>query len=434
MRQILLVIDSLDIGGAERHLVDLATCLDERGYGVEVACSAAGPLADELGERSIPLHVLCAAKVKRRTDARFALALRRLVAARRPDLVHAHLYASANAAALATVGTGIPLVVTDQTEAPWRSWHARLASRWVYRRAARVIAVSEAIRECLGEGYGVPAEKIAVVRNSVTPPPDDGRRGAPRPGGPVVGTVARLQPEKGLCFLLDAVPAIAAEVPGVRFVLVGDGPLRGELREQARRLGVEERVEFLGNRADARRLLDGFDVLVLPSISEGTPLTIVESMLAGVPVVASGVGGIPEQLDDGRTGLLVPPGDAHALARAVTRTLTEPGLAGELASAARAWARVELGHERMVERIESVYREAAGGAATPPRKMPASISRRGPSSTSSRAAPSPASRATTAQASARSGGRSTEWASEETTQASRRVATMRSAASRASRP
>ena len=362
-RRILLAIDSLQHGGAERHVVDLAVALHRRGDDVEVACSADGPLAAELREHGVPVHVAMPRLVKRRTSLRYAWALRRLVRRTRPDVVHAHLYASAAAAAIATVGTDVPLVVCEQTEAPWRSRRARVMSRWVYRRARVVVAVSEAIRDLLEDGFGVLPAKVALVRNSVTPvPADAAARDGARP--PTIGTIARLHPEKGLHHLLEAAPRIAAAVPGARFAVVGDGPLRAELEAAAREHGVADRVEFLGARDDARRLMAGFDLLVLPSISEGTPLTIVEAMLAGLPVVASAVGGIPEQVVDGVTGLLVPPRDPDALAAAATRVLSDPELARRLGEAGRARAEAEFSHATTIRRIDAVYARAVGASRT----------------------------------------------------------------------
>jgi hypothetical protein len=177
--------------------------------------------------------------------------------------------------------------------------------------------------------------------------------------GPTVGTIARLHPEKGIEFLLDAAPQIAAAVPDVRFVLVGEGPLRDDLEARAQRVGVADRVAFVGPRDDARRLISSFDVLALPSISEGTPLTIVEAMLAGVPVVASAVGGIPEQIEDRETGFLVGPADADALAQAVTQALTDETLRHSVTRLARARAETEFSHEDLIERTAAVYATAA---------------------------------------------------------------------------
>src|SRR3954453_16013908 len=153
---VVLVIDSLDGGGAERYVVDLAIALRRRCWPVEVACSTGGVRARALVDAGVPVSILLGKLVKRRVSRRYERALRRLIEDRRPALVHAHLYASAAAAAQATRDLAVPLAVTEHTEAPWRGRRARAVSREVYRRADRVVAVSTAIRDVLVEEYGVP--------------------------------------------------------------------------------------------------------------------------------------------------------------------------------------------------------------------------------------------------------------------------------------
>lgn len=421
MRRTLLVIDSLQTGGAERHLVDLACALRAAGETVVVAASARGPLAKELDAAGVPLHVLTPTLVKRRFSLRFALALRGLLAREEFDLVHAHLYAASAAAALAVAGRGVPLVVTEQTEAPWRGRRARLVSRLVYRRADRIVAVSSAIRRCITSEFGVPPAKVAIVRNAVH------ARGGGRPARnahPTVGVVARLQPEKGIDVLLRSVERIADAVPDVRFEIVGAGPLRDELESLSTRLGAAERVAFLGERTEARELLPRFDALVLPSRAEGTPLTIVESMLAGTPVVATAVGGIPDQVVHGVTGLLVAPEDSDALARATVAVLRDRQLAERLTRAARRRAEEEFSHSAMLASLEAVYDEVA----------PHRTRRRGRSSTSSVAIPEPSRVASASRAGPSSGGRVREWASEATSTESPSAAIRAHEAEQTARP
>jgi glycosyltransferase involved in cell wall biosynthesis len=421
VRSVLLTIDSLQTGGAERHLVDLACALHRRGDSVTVAASAGGPLERELADLGVPVRVVMPAMVKRRASLRYGLALRSLVRSGRYDLVHAHLYASAVASAIAVAGRGTPLVVTDQTEAPWRSRRACLVSRIVYRRAARIVAVSSAIRRQLTREFGVPAEKVAVVHNSVTAPPvADARTN----GRPTVGVVARLQPEKGIDVLLRVVDDVAREVPEVRFRVVGDGPLRVPLERLARKLGVAERVEFLGERRDVRDLLPTFDALVMPSRSEGTPLTIVESMFAGTPVVATAVGGIPDQIENGVTGVLVPPEDGRALAAATASVLRDRSLAARLAKTARAHAELAFSHSTMVAKLEAVYAEAT----------PSSSSERGRASTRSAATAAPRRLAIASWAGPSSGGRVREWASEATSREASSAAIRAQEAEQTARP
>ena len=360
----LLVVDSLDVGGAERHVADLALALGHGGHGPEVACSVAGPFSARLDGAGVPVRPLVGRLVKRRASAAYAHRLRRLVRGGRFDLVHAHVYASTVAAAVATLGAGIPLVVTEHTEASWQGPGARLLNGWVCRRARRVIAVSEAIRRRAIERDRVPPEQVTVVLNSVAPaaapyhsPPDipDGLRGRP-----LVGVVARHQPEKGVQTFLKAAARVALRFPEVRFLVVGDGPLRGELEFLAERVGLSERVYFLGFRSDAASIMRSLDVLVVPSRTEGSPLVTLEAMAAGVPVVASAVGGIPDQIRHESEGLLVPSGDPVALSDALLRLLGDPGFGRALGEAGRLRAATEFGYATMLRRIEAVYRAALG--------------------------------------------------------------------------
>jgi len=223
-----------------------------------------------------------------------------------------------------------------------------------------VIAVSSPIRGHLLQRYGVPPEKISFIPNAVIPAsgrepgttstlPDERRE------GPLVGVVARLQPEKGVANFLKAAARVSPAYPVARFLVVGDGPLREELLCLADRLGLRERVRFLGHRADARELVGLLDVLVVPSLTEGTPLIVLEAMVAGVPVVASDVGGIPDQVRHDREGLLVPPDDTIALGDALLRLLRDPDRARRLGEAGRRRAGFEFSHAVMVRKIEAVY-------------------------------------------------------------------------------
>ncbi len=366
--RLLLVVDSLDVGGAERYVVDLALALRRKGYEVTVACSVAGPLSEPLEGAGIPVRPLLDRLVKRRVGLSYARELRRLLRGGRFDLVHAHVYASAAAAAIATLGTGVPLVVTEHTEAPWRSRRARLLSRWIYRRAEQVIAVSSEICRLLIEGYAVPPGRVTFVPNAVVPVPDV-PLGETSPGspakretgwreGPLIGRVARLQPEKGMDTFLRAAARVAPLFPEANFLVIGDGPLREELVALAERLDLGRRVHFLGYRSDARALIGLLDVLVVSSLSDGAPLVILEAMGAGVPVVASAVGGIPDQIRHDREGLLVPPGDPVALGDALLCLLREPTYARRLGEAGRRRAVSEFGYATLLRRVEVVYRAA----------------------------------------------------------------------------
>jgi glycosyltransferase involved in cell wall biosynthesis len=360
--RLLLVVDSLEVGGAERQVAELALALEREGHEVTVACSVAGDLSGALEEAGIPVRPLLGRLAKRRLSPAYAWRLRRLLRSERFDLVHAHVYASVAAAALATLGTGVSLVITEHTEASWQTWRARLVSRWVYRRAERVIAVSTPIRRRLIERDGVPPDLIAVVPNAVAsasePRPD------PLPAGlhdrPLVGVIARLQPEKGVANFLMAAARVAPLFPETHFVIAGDGPLRQELAVLAEDLGLGGRVHFLGFRSNAAALMQSLDVLVIPSLTEGSPLVTLEAMAAGTPVVASGVGGIPDQVRHDKEGLLVPSGDPDAIGDALVALLRDPDRARCLGEAGRRRAASRFSHATMVGQIEDVYREVLG--------------------------------------------------------------------------
>jgi len=194
----------------------------------------------------------------------------------------------------------------------------------------------------------VSSDLVSLIPNAVIPASDDppDLTGTLPDGwleGLLVGVIARLQPEKGVADFLKAAVHVSKISPQVRFLVVGDGPLREELLALAKRIGVEKRVRFLGHRTDAWALVGLMEVLVVPSVTEGSPLIVLEAMAAGVPVVASAVGGIPDQIRHDKEGLLVPPGD--------------PGALGE---AGRRRAASEFAHPTMVRRIEDVYRDALG--------------------------------------------------------------------------
>ncbi len=359
-RHVLLVVDSLQCGGAERYVVDLALTLRRQGVGVSVACSVAGPFAAELEAAAVPVHALMPALVKRRFSPAFAARLRRLIRTQRIDLVHAHIYASATASAAALARTPVSLVLTEHTEAPWRGRTDRWISRVAYLRADHIVAVSTPIRDDLCTRFGVAPERVTYVPNAIpeirTPlaeplPAADG-------GALLIGRVARLEPEKGIDRFIHAAAAIGERAPRAEFLVVGEGPLEDDLRRLARELGIADRVHFLGRRDDARAVIERLDLLAVSSITDGSPLVVLEAMSAGVPVVATATGGLPDQIEHGVNGLLVPPGDAPALAAAMLRLIDDLDEARRFADAGRRRFAAEFSYDAMVGRVLRAYAAA----------------------------------------------------------------------------
>lgn len=360
--RILMVVDSLQVAGGERHAVDLACALVERGHTVAVACASGGALQHVLARNYIPVHVLLDRAVKRRVSVRFALQLRQVLDDHHMDLVHAHMYASAAAGALAVAGRAVPFVTTEHSQAGWRGAVNRQVSRSVLGRAGACIAVSSGIRQRLIQVDRVQASRVFTIANTVLPAVHGGKFPAGLVHGEhsLVGVVARLQPEKGVGVFLEAAVHIQRVRPDCRFVIVGDGPLRERLERRAHELDLCDRTQFLGFREDATAIMSLLDVLVVPSLSEGTPLVVLEAMMAGIPIVASCVGGIPQQIRHCHEGLLVPSRDPHALAQACLALLNAPGLAQRLALEAQQRSIQEFDHGTMVDRIEGVYHRVLG--------------------------------------------------------------------------
>jgi glycosyltransferase involved in cell wall biosynthesis len=341
-------------------VIGLAAGLKRRGHDVTIACSTAGPLAPEVVASGIALRTLSEHLVKRRVSISYTRLLTELVGKGRFDLVHAHMHASAAAAAVACAHIDVPVVITEHSEATWRDDRAWRTSRSAYRRADHVIAVSASIGRRLAGVDRVPSRRVTTIRNAiplsgkVSGEPDPFKRRL-APGDLIIGTVARLVPEKGVaCFLLAAAEVLR-ELPIARFVVIGDGPLRGQLVASAEKLGLSARVRFLGARVDGPQLIAELDVLAVPSLSnEGTPLVTLEALSAGVPVVASSVGGIPEQVRGFERVALVPPGDVVALARAL---IEMAGVARRRAASTSRGREILLlpGHEAMVRDTEAIY-------------------------------------------------------------------------------
>jgi glycosyltransferase involved in cell wall biosynthesis len=366
----MFVLTSAVRGGVEEVVLGLAQRLDPS----EFRLSLAGPpgLLDSLAPdlAGVPIEAL-AVEAESWTHAREVRRLAAFMRRVRPHVVNPHLFRSTVIAAPLARATGIPAVVeTYHGREAWRQGWLRgrfIADRLVTRLVTRVIAVSRGAADFLVHGKGYPARKVVVIPNGrdltrfVPGAHRDGVRkelGLDR-DAPVVGVVGRLETQKGHVYLLDAWPAIVRRHPDARLLVVGEGSLREELLNQARDLGITDSVIFTGFRSDVPRILDAIDILALPSLHEGMPLTVIEAAGAGRAVVATAVDGTPEVVLDGRTGHLVPPLDPPALARALLALLGDPDAVTRMGREAHRWAHERFDIEAHVEATARVYREAA---------------------------------------------------------------------------
>ncbi|MFL5617306.1 MAG: glycosyltransferase [Gemmatimonadaceae bacterium] len=355
--------DSEAFGGTERALLQLLSGLDRarwRPLLFHADAPGAAQLADEARALGVPTHAVpVAARAVRGIGSIGPLvrALRR----ERAAVFHAHqiwslscrygIVAAACARVRARVATAQlfvempPLLGIDLQHA--------LLTRCLHRH----VAVSRFVESRLRDRFHVRPEKIVVIPNAATAGgtvnPVSRSELAISDTGPIVLTVARLDAQKGLTHLLDA----AAAIPHASFAIAGEGPDRAALEERAITLGVSDRVRFLGHRPDVPALLAAADLFVLPSLYEGLPLAALEAMAAGVPVIATAVGGTDEVVRDGETGTLVPPANPAALAAAIARALADRESASRLALSARSLVSREYSVASMVGSVSRLYEE-----------------------------------------------------------------------------
>lgn len=324
--------------------------------------AAEGPLQGAMRALGTPTFAL---GVARRAQYPWAI-LRLAWLLRRADVsvLHAHCFDPTFVGLLAARIAGIPFVFTrhhsDHNLRLGKHWHTRLDA-WCARHADRVIAVSEATRRIMTDVEHVPGHKVVTVYNGaellLTPPAaslETLRRGLGLDDEVVCLMMARLHEEKGHLVLFDALPGVLPHVGSLAVLLAGDGPHRQRLESEVRRRGLDSVVRFLGRRQDISELISLSSVVVLPSLAESFGFAALEAMSLGRPVVASTAGGLPEVVVDGRTGLLVPTGDAEALALALSRIIKDQEWALALGEEGRRRAAL-FTVERMMRGYEAVY-------------------------------------------------------------------------------
>lgn len=314
-------------------------------------------------------------------NLRTVVALARHMRQIRCDIVHSHLWSADVLAGVAARLAGVPVRIAtvhgSYFEVTQETGVSRLRKRVmskVFRTAYalydRVIAVSKAVCRDLASrpGIKVPPEKIEVIPNcldhrkldEIASDPSLRLRLDLKPNAPIVSTIANFVPVKGHRWLIEAMPVVVKHVPDVTFVLYGSGNERAATQRWVREAGVEANVRFLDQlAAGALEVLALSDVVVVPSLSEGFGLVVLEACSLAKPVVATAVGGIPEILEDHETGLLVPPRDSEALATAILSVLKDPGLGRRVGEAGRRHVRSEFPVERMLRDTEALYACAA---------------------------------------------------------------------------
>ncbi|MCH7679176.1 glycosyltransferase [candidate division KSB1 bacterium] len=368
---LLHIVNGFAIGGGELKLLELVKNLVEKRadkYTVTV-CSVGqgGTLQPEFERLGIKVFVI---EKKHKFDISQVFKVCRIIKQEQIDLVQTTLFYADVIGALAAKLTGVDAVISwDTVSHPPDSHETRLRHKLSYqlcmRFVKRIVAVSEGVKKYLVEDRKIASKKIVIIHYGIDLSLFKSRNGfldkrkRSELGLPdhkiVIGTVARLEIQKGHRYLIAAAPEIINKFSNVVFVFAGDGTLRQELETQVNELGLQENFRFLGFRKDVKELLFAFDVFVLPSLFEGLPNVILEAMASGRPIVATAVDGTPELIEHNETGLLVPPKSPHALQEQILNLLENEEKGSKLGRQAKEMAKQKFSFDQQFRKFEEVY-------------------------------------------------------------------------------
>jgi glycosyltransferase involved in cell wall biosynthesis len=362
---VLFVNNSMAMGGIETMIRDFALGLRADGFRPAVAVfQPGGQLAEQLTGQGVPVTNLAK---RDGLDLGLVGRLRRHIRDIGASVVHCHNYSAWLYSTLATWGLpGVRLVHSEHSRVlplPRRRW----LERQLARRTHAVVAVSADVARCLVRDIGVAPERVCLVANGIDlarfkPDPalragERARLGLPE-AAIAFGILARLVPVKDHATLLQAFALAAQRLPQAHLVIAGDGPCRPALELQARDLDLQDRIHFLGEVRDGERVLNALDVYMLSSVDEGMNLTLLEAMGTGLPAIATRVGGNPEVVQDGSTGLVVPPSQPQAMAEAMVRLAEDPVLRQRLARQARERVAAAFSQQVTLQAYVALYRGA----------------------------------------------------------------------------
>jgi glycosyltransferase involved in cell wall biosynthesis len=359
--RVLYLSHAFMVGGAEEMVLNLVRHLPDRFEPFVTCINQAGPIGEEIRKTGVPFRVLGLDPGIRRPW--HLLGIERHLREIQPDIVHTFLLTASLYGRAAAILARVPIVVgTEVNIYQQKRPHHVLAERLLMRGTNRVVVSAESVRDFYTRQVHADPTRVDVIYNAVdwsqlqTTMPSGAMRasvGVPA-AAPLAGIIARLTEQKAHRHLFDAI-AGRPELATLHLLVIGDGELREELRAQVDRLGLAARVHFLGARRDLGDLLAAIDLFVMPSLWEGLPLSMVLAMGAGLPVVATRVAGIPEVVENGVTGLLVPPADVPALGAALARLVSDQQLRETLGAAAAAFVRPRFGVDGYLAAVTGLY-------------------------------------------------------------------------------
>jgi glycosyltransferase involved in cell wall biosynthesis len=356
----------LEFGGGERGFAQLAAGLRDR-YQVLVAAMPGGRFEQQVKELGIKFYPV---DMVRQLSLKPIYWIKEIIRNNKIDLVHSQGARADFFARIAGRIAGVPHIICT-VAMPVEGFDVGLLQKKIYRfmdylterYVERFIVVSDSLRQMLMERRGIPVHRVVRIYNGIELNqyhPDaqygDLRRKWEIPREvPLIGAIGRMVWQKGFNYFIEAIPEIVRVVPEARFLLVGDGPLREGLEALSEELRVKDNVIFTGFRSDIKEILSAVDLLVAPSLLEGFPMITLEAMAMAKPIIATNIDGITEQITNGVDGILVPPKDLSALAKAIIKVINDKELARSMGLAAREKVEQEFSVEKMVSETEKVY-------------------------------------------------------------------------------
>lgn len=366
-KNVLHIVEDLKIGGLEELVRIIVTGLDREKYNVYICCiEEGGEIAQELIGSGINVDIL---GMKSYHNPLNILKLARYIKEKRIDIIHTHMYFANTFGRIAAILAKTPVIIST-AYSNYFEYKKRniLMEKFLSRFTDKIIAASNSIKEFTVKQQKISAEKFVVIYDCAATEKFSRKIEAGKikeelaidPDYSVVGCVARMVDVKGHAYLIQAAKEVLREYPKVKFLLVGDGPLKEELKSLSEKLGLEKNIIFTGMRRDIPEMLSVMDIFVLPSsLREGCPLSILEAMAMSKPIVATRIGGVPEEVSDGQSGILVAPKDAESLARGIIKLISDKDKAKEMGRVGRKIFEDKFSKEIMLNNIESLYEDLA---------------------------------------------------------------------------
>ncbi|MBN2010360.1 glycosyltransferase [candidate division KSB1 bacterium] len=371
---ILQVVNGFAVGGAELKLLELVKTFQERYPDTynQYVCGVGqgGALHERFTELGIKTFVF---SKKNKFDISQVFKVASLMKAKSIDIIQSTLFYADIIGAMAAKLAKVPVHISWETVSHKQNymhskWRQQFAYNWAMKSAYRIVGVSQEVKDSIIEKRKIDAAKIDVIYYGVdlrkfTSEKNTAIKKELRLSDDkkIIGVVGRLDPVKGHTYLLDALAHVIKKLPNLHCLIIGDGPSRSDLEQQALRLGIAPHISFLGFRNDVKDLLSAFNLFVLPSKSEGLPNAILEAMASGVAVVATSVGGIPEVIKDGETGLLVQPTNVDQLGNAVYKILSDDTLHASIVTKAHKLVTDRFSLDGQIEGFHQLYQRSISG-------------------------------------------------------------------------